>query len=54
MTGRPGLISQVRAELLLRRGDVEAGLQAFDGCLETSLAWGFLDAVLRRARAVDR
>jgi predicted ATPase len=37
------LISQVRAEILLRRGDTEAGLQALDGCLETSLAWGFLD-----------
>ena len=37
------LISQVRAEILLRRGDAEGGLQALDGCLETSLAWGFLD-----------
>jgi predicted ATPase len=35
--------SQVRAEIVLLRGDVEAGLRAFDRCLEMTRGWGFSD-----------
>jgi predicted ATPase/DNA-binding SARP family transcriptional activator len=34
-------IAQVRAEILLRRGDVEAGLAAFDRCLVMARGWSF-------------
>jgi tetratricopeptide (TPR) repeat protein len=33
--------SQVRAEVALVRGDVAAGLAAFDRCLEVTRGWGF-------------
>jgi predicted ATPase len=35
--------SQVRAEIVMRRGDIEAGLRAFDRCLELTRGWGFFD-----------
>ena len=35
--------SQVRAEILLRRGHVESGLAQFDRCLEKTRSWGFFD-----------
>ena len=39
-----GLVtSQVRAELILLRGDVEGGLAAFDDCLSMARAWSFHD-----------
>jgi len=37
------VVSLVRAEVALQRGDVEAGLRGFDDCLETTRAWGFFD-----------
>jgi predicted ATPase/tetratricopeptide (TPR) repeat protein/DNA-binding SARP family transcriptional activator len=36
--------SQVRAEVLLLRGDVDGGLAAFDRCLDVTRGWSFFDA----------
>lgn len=35
--------SQVRAEVILLRGDVEAGLRAFDRALDMTRGWGFFE-----------
>src|SRR5262249_29402397 len=42
------VIFQVRAELILLRGDVDGGLRAFDRCLETARGWGFFDTSTNR------
>jgi predicted ATPase len=35
--------AQVRAEVVMLRGDAEAGLRAFDRCLEMTRGWSFFD-----------